>query len=98
MLHFRTRDELAVDFHFTTIVIARGHAVPTERNDRVILHDHTSHFEALGVAALRRQKGDLHVHLIVFADIHDSPYPYSSKRLKIKVPFVPPKPKLFFMA
>ena len=71
MLNFRACDQLAVDFHLATIVITRWHPVPTKRNDGMVFDNDTTDLESLGVAALRRKQGDLHVHLVVFLNIHD---------------------------
>lgn len=70
VLHFGAGDEFAVDFVFTTVVVASGHPVPTERNDRIVLDDDATDLKTLGVAALGGQKSDLHVHFMVFFDIH----------------------------
>ena len=70
VLHFGTGHETAVHLHFAAVVVARGHTVPAERDDGVVLDDHAAHLEAAGIASLGGEKRDLHVHAVVFLDVH----------------------------
>ena len=71
VLHFGARDQLPVHFHLAAVVVARRHPVPAERDDRVVLHDDAAHLEACGIAALRGDVRDAHVHFVVFLNVHD---------------------------
>ena len=37
----------------------------------MVFDNDATHLESLGVTTLRRELGDLHVHLVVFLNIHD---------------------------
>ena len=70
VLDFLTGHKLPVDFFLAAVVVAGGHAVPAKRNNGVVLHDDAAHLEALRVAAAGRDLRDLHIHRVVFLDIH----------------------------
>ena len=70
VLHFGARHRFAVHFHFAAVVVPGRHAVPAERDDRVVLYDDATHLETSGVTAFGGDVGDAHVHRVVFLDIH----------------------------
>lgn len=75
VLHFGAGHKAPVDFHLAAVVIARRHAVPAETDDRVVLDNDAAHLEPLRITALGGNVRDLHVHGIVFIDIHTVPAP-----------------------
>ena len=70
VLHFLPSHELTVDLLFAAVVVACRHPVPAKGNNGVVLYDDAAHLEALRVAAAGRDLRDLHIHRVVFLDIH----------------------------
>ena len=70
VLNLGARYQFAVDFILATIVVTGRHAVPTEADDGVVLHDDAADFESFGIAAVGGDLRDLHVHRVVFFDVH----------------------------
>lgn len=70
VLHFGAGHETPVHFHLAAVVIARRHAVPTETDDRVVFDNDAPHLEPLRITAFSGDVRDLHVHGIVFINIH----------------------------
>ena len=71
MLHLRPRHQFPVYLDLTTVVIPCGHPVPTEADNRIVFDNDTADFQTLSIAAVGSNLRNLHIHRIVFFDVHN---------------------------
>lgn len=71
VLHLGTRHEFAVHLHFATVIVPGRHAVPTDGNDGIVLDNHAPDLKPHGITAFGCNLSDVHVHRVVFFNVHD---------------------------